>query len=99
MSTEIQNRVETQPSLYDPVKRTVDYRFDIPEQGVNKDTGIMLFVGGYGATAQSNVFKKMRSLFSDKYNLITVQCNYFGHEYMWIPKDIVGDLKSHLLPE
>lgn len=99
MATEIMNRIEAQPSLYDPVQRTVDYWFDIPEGGITKDTGIMLFIGGYGATAQSNIFRKMRNMFADKYNMITVQCNYFGFEYMWVPKDIVGDLSKQFLSQ
>jgi hypothetical protein len=49
---------------------------------VNKDTGILLLLPGFGAHSQSKVYKKMRDVFSDKYNLITVQCDYFGQKYM-----------------
>lgn len=97
MATEILNSAASQPSLYDPVNRKINYIFDIPNGGVNKDTGIMLFICGYGASPQSNVFKKMRGLFADKYNMITVQCEYFGLEYMWNPKDITNYLLNNLM--
>ena len=97
MATEILNSAASQPSLYDPVNRNINYIFDIPSGGVNKDTGIMLLICGYGASPQSNVFKKMRGMFADKYNLITVQCEYFGLEYMWNPKDIPDYLLHNLM--
>lgn len=53
-----------------------------PDLGINDETGILLLISGFGENSQSNVFKKMRKEFSNKYNLITVQCDYFGFEYM-----------------
>ncbi|MCR5651821.1 MAG: DUF2920 family protein [Lachnospiraceae bacterium] len=53
---------------------------------MTKDTGILMFICGYGANSQSNVFRKMRDRFADSLNMITVQCDYFGLEYMWTPK-------------
>ena len=97
MATEILNSAASQPSLYDPIGRKINYIFDIPSGGVNKDTGIMLFVCGYGASPQSNVFKKMRGLFADKYNMITVQCEYFGLEYMWNPKNLTDYLMNYFM--
>ena len=82
--------VYAQPSLYDAKERTITIYFSEPENGANEDTGILLLNAGYGGEANSNVFKKMRDTFADKYNYITVQCNYFGWEYMQTPnvKDI-----------
>lgn len=31
----------------------------------------------------------MRHEFSDKYNLVTIQCNYFGYEFMQNEKNII----------
>ncbi|MDI4650373.1 DUF2920 family protein [Cohnella hashimotonis] len=56
--------------------------FSEPDSGVNTDTGIVLFIAGFGGHANSNVYKKMRSNFADRYNLVTVQCDFFGWEFM-----------------
>jgi len=74
--------VQAQPSIYSPKERTMMMYFAEPEEGVNQDTGILCIFAGYGGTAQSNIFQKMRILFADAYNLLTVQCDYFGYEYM-----------------
>lgn len=63
-------------------RRRVNTKFSIPKNGVNKETGILLFIAGYGANSNSNVYKKIRSEFADKYNLVTIQCDYFGSEFM-----------------
>lgn len=78
--------VYTQPSLYDPQPRTLDIFFSEPDAGINKNTGILLLSAGYGGEARSRVFCKMREQFADRYNYVTVQCNYFGWEFM---QDIV----------
>lgn len=72
--------------------RKTNIYFSEPELGINKETGILLFIAGYGGNANSNVYKKMRDEFADKYNLVTVQCDYFGYEFM-------QDTKSIKIPE
>lgn len=62
--------------------------FSEPDEGINEDTGILLLIAGYGANANSKVYKKMRETFSDKYNLVTIQCDYFGYEFMQSSKCI-----------
>jgi predicted esterase len=69
-------------------KRKANIYFSEPEAGINEDTGILLFIAGYGGNANSNVYKKMREQFADKYNLVTVQCDYFGYEFMQGSKNI-----------
>lgn len=71
-----------QPSLYKNSERRFKVYFSEPESGVDEKTGILLFISGYGANPTSNVYKKMRNGFADKYNLITLQCEYFGIEFM-----------------
>ncbi|CAI6084399.1 DUF2920 family protein [Cohnella sp. JJ-181] len=56
--------------------------FSEPDTGITPDTGIVLFIAGFGGHANSNVYKKMRSSFADQYNLVTIQCDYFGWEFM-----------------
>ncbi|MBU3160081.1 DUF2920 family protein [Clostridium frigoris] len=63
-------------------KRKFHVKYSIPNEGVNESTGILLLIAGYGAQCNSNVYKKMRAEFADKYNLVTIQCDYFGYEYM-----------------
>ncbi|WP_339201180.1 DUF2920 family protein [Paenibacillus sp. FSL P2-0322] len=56
--------------------------FSIPQNGVNENTGLIIFVPGFGGNIDSKVYIKMRELFADKYNMVTIQCNYFGSSYM-----------------
>lgn len=87
MAIDYEIEVLSQNSIYDAsiaggFTRNVKVHFSIPEMGVNSDTGILLLLAGYGGYASSNVYKKMRQKFSDQYNLVTVQCNYLGYEFM-----------------
>lgn len=91
-----------QPSLYEPKERKFKMYMCEPDKGVNKDTGILLLIAGYGGSATSNVYIKMRQQFADKYNLVTVQCDYFGYKYMQDDKNLTVDvevLKSYLTRE
>ena len=58
--------------------------FDLPDTIEQKASvhGIVIFIAGFGGHSGSNVYKKMRGLFADQYNMVTVQCDYFGFEYM-----------------
>ncbi len=82
MATLYQLEVEAQPSIYKPKDRRMSIYFAEPENGINKETGILLLLAGYGGTATSHVFAKMRKLFADEYNVVAIQCDYFGFEYM-----------------
>ena len=62
--------------------RKVDVFYSLPQNGTNENTGILLLLAGFGGSANSNVYQQMREEFADKYNLVTVQCNYFGYEFM-----------------
>lgn len=89
MAKEYQIDVYGQPSLQEPKDRTITIIFDEPDNDINEDTGILLLIAGYGGTSSANVYKKMRSQFADAYNLVTLQCDYFGSEFMQAPdKDI-----------
>ncbi|MEG2337704.1 MAG: DUF2920 family protein, partial [Clostridium sp.] len=63
-------------------ERKLKVYFSTPDHEVNEQTGILLLIPGFGANANSNVYKKMRKEFADKYNLVTIQCDYFGWEFM-----------------
>lgn len=51
--------------------------FSIPSEGVNETTGLLLLVPGFGGNIDSKVYSKMRNVFADQFNLITIQCDYF----------------------
>lgn len=76
-------------------KRKVRAKFSIPKNGVDKETGIVLFIAGYGGNSNSKVYKKIRSTLADKYNLVTVQCDYFGWEFMQSETSNVRMLKDN----
>lgn len=86
MAIEYETEFFTQGSIYDirskTTRRKVKSYFSIPDDGVNEHTGILLFIAGFGGNSNSNVYKKMRNIFADKYNLVTIQCDYFGWEFM-----------------
>lgn len=84
MAKEYDIDIYSQQSLYQADERTCKIYFSEPETGVKPDTGILLLISGYGGEANSNVYKKMRRVFADQYNLVTVQCDYFGWEYMQV---------------
>ncbi|MMZ58600.1 hypothetical protein D1872_205880 [compost metagenome] len=70
------------PNIYNNYSpRNLKIYFSEPDV-INDDTGILLLIPGFGGNANSNVYKKMRSTFADKFNLITVQCDYFGWGFM-----------------
>lgn len=81
LSKDYQVAVPAHPNIYTGSARDLTVYFSEPDSGVNKETGLLLLICGYGATSSSNVYKKMRSKFSDDHNLVTVQCDYFGYEF------------------
>lgn len=99
MANSYETEVQAQPSIYLPKERTMKIAFSEPEAGVDEETGILLIIAGYGGQLSSNVYTKMRNQFADDYNLMTVQCDYFGYQYMGSDYPVVVDdelLKSSL---
>lgn len=70
------------PSLLTGEERKFNVYFSVPEIGTDRKTGILLLIAGFGGNANSNVYKKMREAFADEYNLIVLQCDYMGYEFM-----------------
>ena len=98
MAKEFSIQCVSQRSPYVPGgrERNLQIYYSIPDSGVNPDTGVLLIVPGYGGNSNSNVYKKMRKVFPDKYNLIVAQCDYFGWEFMQTP-DISSLLRESAL--
>lgn len=86
------------PSLIDPKERNLDIIFKEPDNGINNETGLLINVSGFGGDMNSNVYKKMRNEFSNNHNLVVVQCNYFGSEFMGSSKNFnIPTSKNYLL--
>lgn len=87
MSKDYQINWSAHPNIYNQYsERTYNIYFSEPATGVNSETGLLLLIPGFGGNANSNVYKKMRREFADRYNLVTIQCDYFGQEFMQGPK-------------
>lgn len=95
--------IPAHPNIYNGYnERDLRIDFSIPNTGTNEDTGIFIFVPGFGGHIDSNVYKKMRERFADKYNVVTVQCDYFGSRFMQGTSSFsyhLNDLKSLLTKE
>ena len=63
-------------------ERTFPVVFTVPEQGPDENTGLCLLVAGFAGDIMANVYIKMRNQFAEDYNLIVIQCEYFGYEFM-----------------
>lgn len=98
MSKEYELEIWGQPSLYKHKERKFKIFFSEPENGVNEETGILLLISGYGENPNSNVYKKCRNTFADKYNLVTLQCEYFGCEFMQSMKIMNADDLQKYIP-
>ncbi|OZV13450.1 hypothetical protein CIW83_04450 [Tissierella sp. P1] len=97
MAKEYNYEMYGQPSLHTLKERKFNVYFSEPDSGINKDTGILLLIAGFGGNANSNVYKKMRNTFADKYNLVTIQCDYFGWEFMQGANNISLNVNKHQL--
>lgn len=63
-------------------KRELRIEFTIPTKGTNNETGLFILVPGFGEHIDSATYKNMRSQFADLYNVVTLQCDYFGSRFM-----------------
>lgn len=79
------NSIYGERSEIEAYEREMNVYFSVPEKGAGVNTGLLLLIAGFGGHAQANVYKKMRDQFADQYDLVVVQCDYFGWEYMQTP--------------
>ncbi len=76
--------ISAEKSIYlqEATERTLRLQYALPSEGTNLETGILFLVPAYGGSLDSNVYRKMRMLFPDKYNLIVIQCDFLGIRHM-----------------
>lgn len=63
-------------------QRKIHMEFALPDNGTDENTGLLILIPGYGEMADPAVFDNMMNGFPDLYNLIVLQCDYFGSKYM-----------------
>lgn len=87
--------VPAHPNIYTGDNlRKYRIEYSVPNDGTDKDTGIIVLVPGFGANIDSNVYKKMRETFADTYNCVTIQCEYFGSKFMQVDYPIFFDMDN-----
>lgn len=92
MATSNEIALNAHPNIYNgSMGRQLTIHYSIPSQGTNEETGFVVFVPGFGGGATSNVYKKMRDVFADQYNLVAIQPNYFGSQFMQQPESLKLD--------
>lgn len=98
MSTIKDEFIPVQNNIYtsSPSDRQLHIRYSIPSQPLNESSGMLVIVGGYGSKLGANVFRHMMEIFPDKYNLVVIQCEYFGYKYMSsdIPSSIFDEFTT-----
>ncbi|WP_084243355.1 DUF2920 family protein [Planomicrobium okeanokoites] len=98
MAKDYKINLPAHPNIYsNDEARDFNIYFSEPDEEVNKETGLLLLIPGFGGDANSNVYKKMRADFADKYNLVTVQCDYFGQEFMQDTKSLKLNIDKDFL--
>lgn len=90
MAINFVDKIKALSSIYsdDRKDRELEVHYSLPEGGINEETGILMCIAGFRGFCNANVFKKFRRTFADKYNLITIQCDYFGYQYMRKPMNL-----------
>lgn len=66
-------------------ERELEIEIGIPENGIDDRTCMIVLIPGYGGSMDSNIFRKMRHTFPELYNVVVVQCDYFGNKFMQQP--------------
>lgn len=77
--------LKTHSNIYDTpktVEREIIVEYGEPNDGMNVDTGILVLVPGYGGNMNSRVFQHLKEIIPDKYNMVVMQCDYFGNKCM-----------------
>ncbi len=95
MAQIMETYIPAHKSIYDstaPDYRRLRVSYALPDKGTDEETGILMLVPGFGGgNIDSSVFTKMRGTFPDIYNMVTVQCDYFGLRWM---KDYAQELSD-----
>lgn len=80
----------------------LDYLVCPPSRGIDADTGLVLFLVGYGMEAAGDYVRSLLSYLADKHNCLAASVDYFGADLWnprkcrWVPRpDFFVNLKKH----
>lgn len=91
------------PDIELGVGRTgLDYLLRAPDRGIDRDTGLILFVTGYGMPPCGSYVRNLLTYLANRHNCIAVSVDYFGADpwrkdtCRWVPHpDFFVNLKKH----
>lgn len=94
MSKDFQLVIKAHRNIYKLLgnkERSIDVYISEPNTGINADTGIVVFASSMwgGGEPYSGFQTKLRKKYSDKYNFVAIQCNYFGQKYLRKPDQLL----------
>ena len=70
------------PNVYENNERELPIYFNEPLQGINHETGILLLLKEFNMEVSSVEENKRRTFLANRYNMVTIQCECFGHRFM-----------------
>lgn len=82
MGKEYRMVIPAHPNIYQNGQREMELYFTEPSTGVNESTGLLLLIPNFGDDPKSDMNKQRRNAIADEFNLVTIECNYFGLRYM-----------------
>lgn len=75
-------KIPAHPNIYTGTnKRELRIDFSLPECP-NENTGLFILIPGFGAHIDSKIYQKLLRELPNKYNVVAIQCDYFGSEFM-----------------
>lgn len=88
--------INSHRNIYTNEERSIPIKIAVPNDGIDKDTIMLVITYGYGATYTSNIFMKLMDALPDKYNMVVVSGEYFGSCFMK-PGKVEIDLSDGML--
>lgn len=61
-------------------RQPLRYAVTRPDSGIDDDTGLILYIGGYGSAYDDAYTRNLRSHLANTYNCVTASVDYFGAE-------------------
>ncbi len=83
--SELRHIERPHPDIELGVARTrLDYLVCAPSRGIDADTGLVLFLAGYGMDPGGRYVRRLLSYLADKHNCLAASVDYFGAD-LWRP--------------
>jgi hypothetical protein len=82
MGQEHRTSIPAHANIYDDSDRVMEISFTEPDGGITERTGLLLIIPGFGECGDLGTLHTMRNQLSNRYNMVVVQCLYFGSSFM-----------------